>query len=71
MRLRIITDHDGPDGTRVVFSTESGVEVTFIPRGTADRDRDPAALLDCELPTLHSISLLDQITHVGSHDPNA
>lgn len=69
MRLRIITDHTGPHGTRVVFSTDSGVEVTFIPRETADRD--PAALLDCELPTLHSISLVDQITRIDSHGDDA
>lgn len=71
MRLRIITDHDGPDGTRVVLSNTAGVEVTLIAHQTEDEDYDAAAVLDCELPELASFSVVGEISHVSSYDPGA
>lgn len=67
MRLRIITT---PTETRVVLSNPAGVEVSLIARDTG-QERDPIAFLDCELPELESFSIVGQISHVGSYDPDA
>ncbi|WP_329131609.1 hypothetical protein OG552_10660 [Streptomyces sp. NBC_01476] len=70
MRLRIITDHDHAFGTRVVLSNSAGVEVSLAAHDTGD-DRDPTALLDCELPELTSLSITGEISHVGGYDAEA